>query len=91
MNNEIIPRKIHWCWLSADPLPKLVKDCISSWRKVMPDYEIIMWDTNRFDIHSVKFVEQAYKARKWAFAADYIRLCIIYGGRNIFRLRRKSV
>ncbi len=40
----------------------------------MPDYELVLWDTKKFDIHSNKFVEDAYKARKWAFAADYIRL-----------------
>ncbi|MDR2533596.1 MAG: hypothetical protein LBC81_02305 [Tannerellaceae bacterium] len=84
MKEELIPRKIHWCWLSQDPLPKLVQDCINSWKRIMPDYEIITWDTNRFDIHSVKFVEQAYNARKWAFAADYIRLFALYTEGGIY-------
>ncbi|MDR2496364.1 MAG: hypothetical protein LBD21_04475 [Tannerellaceae bacterium] len=84
MDKELIPRKIHWCWLSDDPLPRLVRDCIKSWQRIMPDYEIIRWDTKRFDIHSVQFVEQAYNARKWAFAADYIRLFALYAEGGIY-------
>jgi hypothetical protein len=50
----------------------------------MPDYEIILWDTKRFNIHCVKFVEDAYKARKWAFAADYIRQYALYTEGGIY-------
>ncbi|GHT19962.1 glycosyl transferase [Bacteroidia bacterium] len=79
-----IPKKIHWCWLSGDPLPKYLQKCVESWKRVMPDYEIILWDKNRFDIHSVKFVEDACTARKWAFAADYIRLYALYTEGGIY-------
>ena len=79
-----IPKKIHWCWLSGDPLPPLVQDCIKSWKRTMPDYEIILWDMNRFDIHSVPFVEQACAARKWAFASDYIRWYALYTEGGIY-------
>ncbi|MDR1346106.1 MAG: polysaccharide biosynthesis protein [Bacteroidales bacterium] len=73
-----IPKKIHWCWLSGDPLPKNLQACLNSWQRVMPDYEVICWDMRRFDIHSVPFVADACAARKWAFAADYIRLYALY-------------
>jgi hypothetical protein len=80
----MIPKKIHWCWLSGDPLPKNLQRCVDSWKRIMPDYEIILWDTKRFDIHSVKFVEEAYNARKWAFAADYIRQYALYTEGGIY-------
>jgi hypothetical protein len=70
----VIPRKIHYCWLSGEPLPDTLKRCLDSWGKVMPDYELVKWDTNRFDIESSVFALEAFRARKWAFAADYIRL-----------------
>ena len=73
-----IPKIIHYCWLSGEEKPAFIQKCISSWKKVMPDYEIWCWDTKRFDIHSVKFVEEAYNVKKWAFAADYIRLYALY-------------
>ncbi|OAV73460.1 Mannosyltransferase OCH1 [Bacteroidales bacterium Barb6] len=79
-----IPKKIHWCWLSGDPIPKKLQKCINSWKRIMPEYEIILWDTKRFDIHSVKFVEDAYNHRKWAFAADYIRLYALYTEGGIY-------
>ena len=50
----------------------------------MPDYEIILWDMNRFDIHSVPFVMQACAARKWAYAADYIRWYALYTEGGIY-------
>ncbi len=79
-----IPKKIHWCWLSGDPLPHNLQECINSWKKIMPDYEIICWDMKRFDIHSIPFVEQACEKRKWAFAADYIRLYALYTEGGIY-------
>jgi len=50
----------------------------------MPDYEFILWDKNRFDIHSVKLVEDACEARKWAVAADYIRMYALYTEGGIY-------
>ena len=44
----------------------------------MPDYEIILWNENNFDIDSVTFVKEAYSVKKWAFVADYVRLYAIY-------------
>lgn len=80
----MIPKKIHWCWLSGDPLPAKIKKCVKSWKRTMPDYEIICWDKKRFDIRSIPFVEQAYACRKYAFAADYIRLYALYTEGGIY-------
>jgi mannosyltransferase OCH1-like enzyme len=79
-----IPKKIHWCWLSGDPLAAKIQECIDSWRRIMPDYEIILWDKQRFDIHRLKWVEDACNLRKWAFAADYIRLYALYTEGGIY-------
>ena len=59
-------------------MPKKIKACIRSWNKVMPDYELVLWDTNRFDINENHFVKEACAKKKWAFAADYIRLYALY-------------
>ncbi len=82
--NYKIPKKIHYCWLSGEPFPHIIKQCMDTWRRVLPDYELIMWDQNRFDITSVKFVEEACNVRKWAFAADYIRLHALYTEGGIY-------
>lgn len=50
----------------------------------MPDYELVLWDKNRFDISSVEFVKEACQMYKWAFAADYIRLYALYKEGGIY-------
>lgn len=80
----MIPKKIHFCWLSGDEYPPLIKFCIETWKRVLPDYEIILWDTNRFDINSIPWVKEAYEAKKYAFAADYIRYYALYTEGGIY-------
>lgn len=79
-----IPKIIHYCWLSGEPYPELVQKCIKSWKMFLPDYEIVLWDANRFDVNSVPWVKQACEAKKWAFAADYIRLYALYNYGGIY-------
>jgi len=80
----MIPKIIHFCWLSDDDYPSLIKKCISSWQKKLPDYEFILWDTNRFKLESNLWVKQAFYAKKYAFAADYIRLHAVYNYGGIY-------
>lgn len=44
----------------------------------MPDWNIKLWNMDNFDVQSVPFVADAVAARKWAFAADYIRVYALY-------------
>jgi len=74
----VIPKIIHICWLSGDEYPESIKRCLDSWHRFLPDYEIWLWDTNRFDIERVPWVKLAFEAKKYAFAADYIRLYALY-------------
>lgn len=74
----MIPKIIHYCWLSGDPVPQNLQDYMATWKAKLPDYEFILWDRNRFDLHSSEWVRQAFEARKYAFAADYIRLYAVY-------------
>lgn len=74
----MIPKIIHYCWLSNDPYPELISHCIETWKKFLPDYQIMLWDLNRFDISKSLWVKQAFESRKYAFAADYIRCYALY-------------
>jgi len=79
-----IPKKIHYCWLSKEKMPDSYIKCIDSWKRIMPDYELVLWDCDKFDINSVPFVKEAVSIKKWAFAADYIRLYAIYSDGGIY-------
>ena len=74
----MIPKVIHYCWFGRNPLSKLSKKCINSWKKYCPDYEIIEWNEDNFDINSNQYVKEAYEAQKWAFVSDYVRLYVLY-------------
>lgn len=74
----MIPKIIHFCWLSDDKYPEKIRYCIESWKKFLPDYEIRLWDLSRFDINSSIWCKEAYNVRKYAFAADYIRCYALY-------------
>ena len=81
---NMIPKRIHLCWLSGDPYPQKIQKCIDSWKVHLPDYEIMLWDLKRFDIAQVPWVEQAFRVKKYAFAADYIRLYALYNYGGIY-------
>lgn len=69
---------IHCCWFGGKPLPKLAKKCIKSWKKYLPDYEIIRWDETNVDLNECDFIKEAYENKKWAFVADYVRTKALY-------------
>lgn len=70
-----IPKIIHYCWFGRNPKPELAQRCIKSWKKFCPDYQIIEWNEDNFDVATApNYVKQAYEARRWAFVSDYVRL-----------------
>lgn len=70
----MIPKTIHYCWFGGNPLPELAVNCIESWKKYCPDYEIIEWNETNFNLNYNDYVKEAYKAKKWAFVSDVARL-----------------
>lgn len=55
-------------------MPEKLLQCVESWKKYLPDYEIIKWDLKRFPLEKNIWVKESFERRKYAFAADYIRL-----------------
>ncbi len=80
----MIPKKIHYCWFGRNPKPKLMQRCIASWKKYCPDYELIEWNEDNFDLDCSPYVRQAYEAKKWAFVTDFARLWIVYEQGGIY-------
>ena len=80
----MIPKIIHLCWLSGDTYPPKIAKCLESWKKYLSDYEVMLWDTNQFDLSSSIWVRQAFEKKKYAFAADYIRFYALYHHGGIY-------
>lgn len=70
----MIPHIIHYCWFGRGEIPQLAKECILSWQRYMPEYTFKLWNEDNFDIESNEYVSEAYKAGKFAFVSDYVRL-----------------
>lgn len=80
----MIPQIIHYTWFSNDPMPAEIIDCINSWKKHMPHYTFKKWDMEAIkDIQSI-YLQEAIMTKKWAYAADYIRLYAIYNEGGIY-------
>lgn len=78
----MIPKKIHYCWFGHGEKPKLAQKCIASWKKYCPDYEIIEWNEDNFDMQAHPYAQFCYQQKKWAFLSDYVRLIVVekHGG-----------
>lgn len=70
----MIPKKIHYCWFSGKAFPEKIASCIESWKKFLPDYELVLWDLEKAKSIDIPWVAQALGQKKWAFAADAVRL-----------------
>jgi len=86
----MIPKIIHYCWLSDDPFPPKIQRCVDSWKRILPDYEIRRWSMTEIwqeleadcrlmrDVDAMRafgpWIQEAYEAKKYAFVADWVRL-----------------
>ena len=73
----MIPKIIHYCWFGRGEKPKLAKKCIESWKKFCPDYEIIEWNEDNFDVNMNAYTKMCYDEKKYAFLSDYVRLLVV--------------
>ena len=80
----MIPKKIHYCWFGQGKLSSKARKCIQSWKKYCPDYEIIEWNENNFNVNQNEYTKKVYREKKYAFLSDYARLKIIYEQGGIY-------
>lgn len=74
----MVPKIIHLCWFSGDEYPDIIRKCIDSWQRVLPDFEIKIWTREMALETNIIYVREAISVCKWAFAADVIRLWAVY-------------
>lgn len=79
-----IPKIIHYCWFGNNPKTELVKKCIESWKKYLLDYELREWNDKDLKGCDNIYVNEAYRAKKYAFVSDYFRLYALYNYGGIY-------
>lgn len=80
----MIPKIIHYCWFGKKEKPESVRFCINTWKKHLPDYQIIEWNENNFKYKHLKFTREAYAMKKYAFVCDVCRLYALYNYGGIY-------
>ena len=79
----MIPKIIHYCWFGKAEQNTLIKKCIASWRTILPDYKIMLWNEENIDF-DIPFLTDMKKNKNWAFLSDYIRMKVIYDHGGIY-------
>lgn len=80
----MIPKTIHYCWFGRGEMPRLTQRCIKSWEKHCPDYTIVEWNEDNFDINMNAYTRSCYQNKQWAFLSDYVRLVVVYENGGIY-------
>ena len=74
----MIPKIIHYCWFGHGKLNEKAQKCIASWKKYCPDYQIIEWNEDNYDVTQNEYTAYLYQEKKFAFLSDYVRLQKVY-------------
>jgi hypothetical protein len=74
----MIPKIIHFCWLSGETYPPDIIKFLDLWKVKLVDYDFQLWDSERVREIDNTWLKQSVELKKYAFAADYIRLYALY-------------
>lgn len=83
-DTRLIPTQINYCWFGGKEIPEKNKKWMESWNKYCPEFKIIQWNENNYDVTKSIYMKQAYDKKEWAFVSDYARLDIIYNKGGIY-------
>ncbi len=77
----MIPKIVHYCWYGGEK-PDYANNCIETWRRLLPSWQIIEWNESNTDLQCCAYVKEAYEKGIFAFVADYVRVdaLIRHGG-----------
>lgn len=78
LDSPAIPRRIHYIWIGEKPMPQGDVANIESWKRYCPGYEIIRWDEKSYDFGRNRYTREAYRAKQYMYATDYVRKDILY-------------
>lgn len=73
-----IPKVIHYVWCGTADMPAQDKKYIEGWQKLNPDFTIKRWSEKDIDLAKYPLVKKAIDEKRWALAADIIRMYAVY-------------
>ena len=79
----MIPKIIHYCWFGENPRSSLIKKCMKSWKKRLPDHQIKEWNESN-SLFDNPYVKEAYAQKKWSRLSNFVRLQALYQEGGIY-------
>lgn len=73
----MIDKRIFYCWFGKGKKKQLNLDCIESWKKFCPDYEIIEINETNFDYEQDEYAAEGYRIHNWSAVSNAARLHIL--------------
>jgi len=80
---SLIPKIIHYCWFGTKPIPDDYQGYIAGWKKLMPGYEIMLWNEANSPMH-LPYLQAALKYKKWANLSNFVRIYALYHHGGIY-------
>ena len=74
----MIPKLSTTAGSAAGPSARRAGNVSKAGKNNCPDYKIIEWNKQNFEISQNRYAQQAYEAKKYAFVSDYVRLAVLY-------------
>ena len=79
----MIPKIIHFCWFGTKPIPDEYQGYIAGWKRLMPDYEIKLWNEQNSPMH-LPYMQAALRYKKWANLSNFTRIYALYHEGGIY-------
>ena len=59
----MVPKIIHYCWFGGAEKSELVQKCLASWKKYCPDYSIIEWNEENWNVNYNQYTYEAFQEK----------------------------
>lgn len=70
----MIDKKIFYCWFGKGEMSDLNKQCMETWKKFCPDYEIVRIDESNYDWTKNEYANIGYEHGNWSSVSNAARL-----------------
>ena len=74
----MIPRILHYCWFGERPKSEVFYQCLESWKQFAPNFDVKEWNEETSVPFQNKFYHDALRKEQYAFAADCIRIQVLF-------------
>lgn len=68
---------VHFIWFGNNKMPKVVLECMDSWKKYLTNHTMCLWNEQSMDL-SHHWMRETLNQQSWVFASDYTRLWAVY-------------